>query len=111
MSELNLDGMVIAPSVIETIVSLAVNDVEGVASVAGSGGMRLFGNRASGQGIEVSSNEEHALVIDVHVVVCQGVSLPKVAVDIREAVAGAVTTQVGLPVAAVDVYVDAIHFD
>ena len=33
MNELNLDGMALAPGVVETIVSIAANEVEGVASV------------------------------------------------------------------------------
>ena len=42
MNELNLDGMALAPGVVETIVSIAAKEVEGVASVgsAAAGGLR-----------------------------------------------------------------------
>ena len=33
MSELNVEGMALAPGVVETIVSIAVSEVEGVACV------------------------------------------------------------------------------
>lgn len=111
MSELNLEGMAIAPGVVETIVSLAVREVEGVVSVGPAGGLRLFGNRAAGQGIEVTADENDELHVDVHVDVAYGVSLPKVAEDIRRSVADAVASQVGLNVAAVDVYVESVQFE
>lgn len=111
MSELNLEGMAIAPGVVETIVSLAVREVEGVVSVGPAGGLRLFGNRQGGQGIEVTADEKDELHVDVHVDVRYGISLPKVAEDIRTSVADAVTSQVGLKVAAVDVYVEAVQFE
>ena len=36
MSDLNVDGMAIAPSVVETIVSIAAKEVEGVACIGSS---------------------------------------------------------------------------
>lgn len=111
MSELNLEGMAIAPGVVETIVSLAVRDVDGVVSVGSASGLRLFGGRPSAQGIEVTVDENDELHVDVHVDVRYGASLPQVAENIRTSVADAVTTQVGLSVAAVDVYVEAIQFE
>ena len=36
MTDLNIDGMAIAPGVVETIVSIAANEVDGVASVGPS---------------------------------------------------------------------------
>ena len=37
MSELNVEGMALAPGVVETIVSIAVSEVEGVACVGSAG--------------------------------------------------------------------------
>ena len=45
MSELNVEGMALAPGVVETIVSIAVSEVEGVACV-GSAGAQGRGIRA-----------------------------------------------------------------
>ena len=36
MTELNVDGMALAPGVVETIVSIAANEVEGVACIGPS---------------------------------------------------------------------------
>lgn len=112
MSDLNLDGMAIAPGVIETIVSMAVREVEGVAAVGGAsaGGLRLFGSKANSQGIEVVADEHDALCVTVRVDVRYGVVLPDVADEIRAAVVDAVTSQVGLEVARVDVFVDGVQF-
>ncbi len=46
MSELNVEGMALAPGVVETIVSIAVSEVEGVACV-GSAGAQGRGIRAA----------------------------------------------------------------
>ncbi len=115
MTDLNLDGMAIAPGVVETIVSIAVNEVDGVASVgSGSGGglRGMFSGKAStqGAGIEISTDEEDRLCIAVRIEVYYGNVLPDLAAQVRSAVADAVTSQVGMQVASVDVYVDGIRF-
>ena len=88
MNELNLDGMALAPGVVETIVSIAANEVEGVASV----------------------DEDDKLVISVRVDVYYGYVLPDLAANLRQAVADAVASQVGAQVSSVDVYIDGIQF-
>ena len=48
MTELNVDGMALAPGVVETIVSIAANEVEGVACIGPSttSGLRsVFGSK------------------------------------------------------------------
>ncbi|MEG0845280.1 MAG: Asp23/Gls24 family envelope stress response protein [Eggerthellaceae bacterium] len=113
MTDLNLDGMAIAPGVVETIVSLAVKEVEGVASVgnSGMGGLRaVFASKPTGQGIDIVVNEDDTLTVSVRVDVYYGAVLPQVAETIRGAVCDAVTTQIGLAVACVDVYIDGIQF-
>ena len=107
MSELNVEGMALAPGVVETIVSIAVSEVEGVACVGSAGaqgrGIRaVFGQKPSTQGIEITVNED----IEVY----YGFVLPEVASSLRQAVADAVASQVGVEVASVDVYIDGIQF-
>ena len=105
MNELNLDGMALAPGVVETIVSIAANEVEGVASVgsAAAGGLRsVFGAKPSTQGIDIAVDEDDKLVISVRVDVYYGY--------VRQAVADAVASQVGAQVSSVDVYIDGIQF-
>ncbi|MDO4502710.1 MAG: Asp23/Gls24 family envelope stress response protein [Coriobacteriia bacterium] len=113
MKELNIDGMSISPSVVETIVSIATSEVAGVASVGAAGPSGLLGKlskQPASQGIEVSVNEDNTLHIAVRVDVKGGYVIPELAASIRQAVADAVLTQAGLRVGDVDVYIDGIQF-
>ena len=113
MTELNVDGMALAPGVVETIVSIAANEVEGVASVgsAAAGGLRsVFGSKPSTQGIDITVDEEDKLHISIRVDVYYGYVLPDLAANIRQAISDAVTSQVGIPVGSVDVYIDGMQF-
>ncbi|HIS40648.1 MAG TPA: Asp23/Gls24 family envelope stress response protein [Candidatus Aphodovivens avistercoris] len=113
MSELNLEGMAIAPGVVETIVSIAVGEVEGVAAVgstaAGRGLRQVLGSKQSVQGIEIEVADGGKLKVSAHIDVCFGQALPEVAERVRTAIADAVASQVGVGVAAVDVYIDGIQ--
>lgn len=115
MTDLNIDGMVIAPGVVETIVSLAVQNVEGVVCVGDptTSGIKsiLGGGKPSTQGIEVDSDEDGDLHVTVSVNVRSGYVLPDLATDIRHAISDAVNSQVGIKVGSVDVFIDGIQFD
>ena len=115
MSDLNIEGMTIAPGVVETIISLAARDVEGVASIGPattSGIMDLIGGgRPSTQGIEVTTDENDELHVSILMDVKSGNVLPDLAANVRRAVVDAVATQVGVKVAAVDIYIDGIQFE
>lgn len=113
MKELNAEGMAVAPGVVETIVSIAVGEVEGVAVVgaSGVGGIRsVLSSKQSVQGIEIVADEAGQLNISVRIEVFYGHVLPEVAAAVRTAVADAVAGQVGLSVANVDVYIDGVQF-
>lgn len=113
MKDLTVDGMAIAPGVIETIVSIAANEVDGVASIgsAGVGGLRtMFAAKPVTQGIEISVDENDKLHVSVRLDVYYGFVLPDVAAAVREAVSDAVASQVGIAVGSVDVYIDGIQF-
>ena len=115
MSDLNIEGMTIAPGVVETIISLAARDVEGVASIGPattSGLMDLIGGgRPSTQRIEVTTDENDELHVSIRMDVKSGNVLPDLAANVRRAVVDAVATQVGVKVAAVDIYIDGIQFE
>ena len=111
MTELNVDGMALAPGVVETIVSIAANEVEGVACIGPSttSGLRsVFGSKPSTQGIDITVDEEDKLHISIRV--DYGYVLPDLAANIRQAISDAVTSQVGIPVGSVDVYIDGMQF-
>ena len=113
MSKLQAEGMELAPGVIETIISVTVKDVEGVASVGSyvaSGFRSVFTDRPSSQGVTVELDDNDALIIEVHVDAYYGFCLPDVAVEIRKAVSTAISVQVGMKVAMVNVYFDGVQF-
>ena len=112
MTDLNVDGMALAPGVVETIVSIAVGEVDGVASIGPSStsGLRsVFGSKPSTQGIDITVDEEEKH-ISIRVDVYYGYVLPDLAANIRQAISDAVTSQVGIPVGAVDVYIEGMQF-
>jgi uncharacterized alkaline shock family protein YloU len=104
--------LTIAPGVVESIISLAVLEVEGVASVATPTTdvfMRILGRRRIYPGILVLE-EDGQIIVDVHVHAVYGYRLPDVAEAIREAVADALFSQVGTVVSVVNVTIEGIQF-
>ena len=113
MTELNVDGMALAPGVVETIVSIAANEVEGVACIGPSttSGLRsVFGSKPTTQGIEITVGEDDKLQISIRVDVYYGYVLPELAAQLRSAIAEALATQAGVEVSSVDVYIDGLQF-
>lgn len=114
-NDLNVDGMSLAPGVVDTIISIAANEVDGVASVGSAGSANrnlrsVLGAKPSTAGIEAVVDESGKLLITLHVEVYYGHVLPDVAASLREAVSDALRVQVGVEVGAVDIYVDGIQF-
>ena len=75
MADLNIEGLAIAPGVLETIVSLAACDVAGVAAVGdlATSTIRTFiGGKPSTQGVDVSVNEDSELEVAIRVSVKSG---------------------------------------
>ena len=113
MSDLTFDGMAIADGVVETIVSIAVQDVEGVAALSGvpaSGILPSFKGKPASKGVEVTANEDGSVSVSVRIEAMYGYPLPAIADAIREAVAEAVTVQVGMKTSNGDVYSDSMQF-
>jgi uncharacterized alkaline shock family protein YloU len=107
--------MVLSSTVVETIVALAVKNVEGVVGLSGSDQTagpiaRLFAS-ASKEAVDVDVSEDEKLIISVRIEVEFGYVLPEVADKVRAAVADAIEVQVNAPIERIDVYVDAIRFD
>lgn len=115
MADLIIDGMAIAPGVVETIVSLAAQSVEGVASVGDPTTSGFFsiigGGRPSTQGIEVDFDENEKLHVSLRLHVKNGQVLPDLATNVRKAIADALNSQIGIEAGSVDIYVDGIQFD
>ena len=112
-SEMNVEGLSIAPGVMETIISVAASEVDGVASLgnfATSGIRSMLANKPSTSGIETKMGEDGKLYVAVHVEVYYGYVLPELAAALRCAIAESLATQAGVEVAAVDGYRDGLPF-
>ena len=112
-NDLSVQGMSIAPGVVETIISIAANEVDGVASVGSyttSSIRSMLAAKPSSAGISVDVDDDGRLRITVHIEVYYGYVLPEVAAALRQSVADALLVQVGLEAASVDIFVDGMQF-
>lgn len=111
--EIRMEGLGVAPGVLDTIVTLAAEGVEGVASVgaAGIAGLVQKGPlKRGGRAVEVTSDEDGSVSVSVHVHVAYGSKLREVAAEVQRMVEDSLTSQVGVSVSSVDVYVDGLVF-
>lgn len=111
--QMNVEGLSIAPGVMETIISVAAGEVDGVASLgsfATSGIRSMLASKPSTSGIETKMDEDGKLAVAVHVEVYYGYVLPELAAQLRSAIAEALATQAGVEVSSVDVYIDGLQF-
>ena len=106
-NEMNVEGLSIAPGVMETIISVAASEVDGVASLgnfAASGIRSMLVSKPSTSGIETKMGDDGKLYVAVHVEVYYGYVLPELAAALRGAIAESLATQAGVEVSAVAVY-------
>lgn len=108
--EIKIDGLGLAPGVLETIVTIATEQVAGVAGVCSQGIAGIVSKGASRQ-LEITVDEGGKVFVAIHVQVVYGTPLPQVASGIKESVADAIKSQVGAGVGAVDVFIDGIVFE
>jgi len=112
--EIRLEGLGVAPSVLDTIVTLAAEGVDGVAAVGAPGFAGLVQKgvgKGAGRAVDVTTAESGSVSVIVHIQVLYGQNLRQVGAAVQDAVTEAVTSQVGVGVDAVDVYVDGIVFE
>lgn len=106
------NGIRIADDVVAVIAGVAVSEVPGVYSMAGSfaGGITevLSGKKNMSKGIKVEVGEKEAK-IDVNIIVEYGTRIPDVAFDIQNRVKKAVETMTGLKVIEVNVHVQGVN--
>ena len=110
--EIRLEGLGVAPGVIETIVTLAAEGVDGVAGICAGQGLAQFAqkvNKQAPRAIEFEL-ENDKISISVHVEIVYGKPLHAIAKEIQAAVADAISSQVGAEVDQVTVFVDSITF-
>ena len=114
-SELVISGIGVSRGVVSTIVSMAAERVEGVASVGenaiASGLISVFTAKpVSNEPAVESCVENDKLIVSLRLSVFYGYPFTKLAEDVRQAVATAVNSQMGVDVGRVDVCIDNLVF-
>jgi len=108
---LELEGLSVAPNVIETIVRIATEQTEGVAYVGGiplSGPAALL--KAKMPSVEISRSDDGCLLVCVYLTAIYGSVLPELGERVQAAIADALGTQLSIERVYVDVYVEALEF-
>ena len=101
-------SVMISEDVIVTIVSHAVEEVEGVVSLnvkPGADIVEMIGKKGWGKGLKVTIGEEDELTVDCNITVAYGQSVVTVAKAVQESVTGALESMAGVKIAAVNVNV------
>jgi uncharacterized alkaline shock family protein YloU len=106
-TELSLEGLDVAPGVIETMVELAACSVDGVACVESSALGKLS---KAAKSTEVSLDEDGRFVVALHVTAVYGRPLRQLGAAIQDAVSDALESQTGHAASRVDVFINAIQF-
>lgn len=111
---LNSNGMSVAPGVVDTIIAIAAEEVDGVVSIGQTASSSLrsrIAGKAGRAGIETVIEPDGKLGITLHMEVMHGYVLPELAAKVRQSVSDALLVQVGVETAYVDIYVDGITFE
>ena len=100
--------VLISEDVIATIVTHAIEEVEGVVGLnvkPGADIIDMIGKKGWGKGLKITIGDEDALTVDCNINVAYGQSVVSVANAVQEAVTGALESMAGVNVAAVNVNV------
>ena len=100
--------VLISEDVIATIVSHAINDVEGVSGLSvkpGADIVEFFGKKIMGKAIKITIGENDELYVDCNVNVVYGQSIVTVAQAAQDAITEALLSTAALKVASVNVNV------
>ena len=103
----------LAPEVLEVIIGIATNEVEGVATTKGNfatGVAEKFGKVFHGKGVKTDWLDDK-LIIDVYCVVQYGYSIPAVATDIQKQIRQTVFNMTSLETNEVNVHITGIDFE
>jgi len=102
-----LDGVTIAPGVVETIVVLAAEQTEGVAGVVCHSSLRRMSNTPA---VDVALIDGE-LACSIHIVAYYGFVLPELGKAVQENISSALDGQMGMVPRRVDVFIDGIEFE
>ncbi len=113
--EIRLEGLGLASGVLEKLITLSAEGVDGVLSVGAPGIAGIVQKGAGRTGkvakaLAVSLGEDGKLCVTVRLHVRYGRPLHELAADVQSAVADGLRSHVGHDVGSVDVYIDGIEF-
>jgi uncharacterized alkaline shock family protein YloU len=106
-AELSLEGLDIAPGVVETMVQLAASHVDGVVCIDTSALGKLS---RSIKAVEVALDEDDRFVVTIHITALYGRPLRQLGAAVQDAISDALESQTGHSASRVDVFIDAIQF-
>jgi uncharacterized alkaline shock family protein YloU len=106
-AELSLEGLDIAPGVVETMVLLATDQVEGVVCTDTSALGKLS---RSTKTVEVALDEDSRFVVTIHIMATYGRPLRQLGAAVQDAISDALESQTGHSASRVDVFIDGIQF-
>jgi len=100
----------IAPRVLVTIARLTTLSIKGVSRMAQvPGGVNRIFRRGIGEGVRIEI-EGNQVVVDLYVILEQGVQVRDVSSSIQQAVSRAITEMVGLDAKKVNIHVEEIQY-
>lgn len=109
----DLGKIEISPNVIEVIAAIAASEIVGVGDRHGNfltGAAEKLGNRKMRRGVKVDLTPE-GIVIDVHLTVKFGVSIPEVAEEVQDHIAQTLKRMTALDVLQINIHVVGVRFD
>lgn len=109
----DLGKIEIAPEVIEVIAGIAASEVEGLASMRGNfatGVVERFGGVSHTKGVKVELTDE-GILIDLHVVLKFGVSIPEVAQNLQTNIRQSLKNMTKLEITEINVHVVGIQME
>ena len=111
MQDLEINDMKVSREAINKLVIIAVRQVDGVCVNEESNNSSILSVLSASEDVTTDiALEGDKLRLGVHLCAEYGNPLPEIAEKVRISVADSVSTQLGLDVASIDVYVDNIQF-
>ena len=109
LTDERLGAVTIHPSVLVTIARLSAVSVPRVCRMSGRAPGRILGAGTTGEGTRVVV-EDHAVTVDLYVIVDSGASMLEVGRAVQGGVTRAIQEMVGMPVREVNVHIDDVQF-
>lgn len=109
----NGEEIEIDPSVLEVIMGIAAEKIDGVAEMHGnvrSGINRVLGRKDHGKGVSVNVDEEHNLIADVYISVDAGKYVPEIAMNLQKVLKQEVLQMTDLDLSEINVHVTGLKF-